>query len=83
MHRRHATPSPHPTTPPTPAWKNKSAAVMRPLILTNVIAYIINFFWGGIYTGGTFAGRPAQISISDGGPTWDNNQRHNGGDLAA
>lgn len=37
-------------TPLMPAWKNKSAAVMKPLILTNVIAYIINFFEEGVFT---------------------------------
>lgn len=43
--KRHATPSPTFWEAPQSGWKNKSAAVMRALILTNVIAYTINFFF--------------------------------------
>lgn len=50
----------------SPFWKNKSAAVMRLLILTNAITYIINFH---IYTRGTCTCRTSgEIPISDRGP---------------
>lgn len=64
MHKRHVTPSL--CSLESPFWKNKSAGVMRGLlILTNVITYIINFSYL-LYRPFTY-GTSGQISISDRG----------------